>query len=61
MTDEKRKPGEPISDLRLQTLIDMHQRQYIRERGDPNVFDTHAALVELQTTRRTLKQLENVG
>lgn len=56
-----KKPREPIGDLRLQTLIDMHYRQYVRERGDPNVLDTYLALVELQTTRRVLAESRGVA
>ena len=55
MTTERKSTG-PVSGLRLQTLIDMHKRQYIRERGDPNVFDTYSALVELQVMRRALAE-----
>lgn len=58
MSNEKRKPGQPISDLRLQTLIDMHQQKYVRERGDLNTFDVHAALVELKALRHSLKSWE---
>lgn len=61
LSTDKRKPGEPISDLRLQTLIDIHHQKYVRERGDLNTFDVHAALVELQAMRRTLKQWERAS
>lgn len=59
MTNTQRKPVEPVSDVRLSTMIDMWQQKCIRERAtaDLLMLDTVLALQELKTTRDTLRRL----
>lgn len=53
----QRKPGEPISDARLQQLIDEFSRRYVRERvKDSANYDTVSALSELKGVRAGLKR-----
>lgn len=54
--DAQAKPYELVSDARLQELIDVNKRLYIRERGkaDRSVFDTVMALTELRENRKAL-------
>lgn len=55
MTTE-RKPGEPITDARLQELIDEYTRRYVRLRDirEDEVYDTVLALTELKGMRTAL-------
>jgi hypothetical protein len=52
----KRKPGEPISDARLQQLLDEYTRRYVRLRDirEDDVYDTVKALTELKAMRTAL-------
>jgi hypothetical protein len=52
----KSKPGEPISDARLQELIDEYTRRYVRLRDirEDEVYDTVKALTELKGMRTAL-------
>jgi hypothetical protein len=52
----KGKAGEPISDARLQELIDEYTRRYVRLRDirEDDVFDTVKALTELKGMRTAL-------
>lgn len=52
----KGKAGEPISDARLQELIDEYTRRYVRARDirEAEVYDIVKALTELKSTRTAL-------
>lgn len=47
----ERKIVEPLSDARLQELIDELSRRYVRERGDDTYYDAVKALSELKGMR----------
>jgi hypothetical protein len=54
----ERPPVEPVSDERLQSMIDLWKQKCVRERAsvDMLMLDTVLALQELKTTRRVLKE-----
>jgi hypothetical protein len=50
------KVGQPISDARLQELIDEYTRRYVRLRDirEDEIYDIVKALTELKATRTAL-------
>lgn len=52
----QRKATDPVSDERLQALIDEYTRRYVRARDirEDDVYDTVKALTELKAMRTAL-------